>query len=300
MHGFLPVLFLALHAAVTHAQGPGTNATCQAGWEWSFNSLNQSPCEVAAFLGSTCNDGMFFVPALINSTAFYTAPSVAQANPCACSSVFYSALSACAGCQGGQFLLWNKWNEHCSFVYSIYQNNIPTGTRVPHWAYLAIGEDKGFDPVAAKQDSQSSPPESTAIPESSTTSTPPSSTNATATKKSSNAGAIAGGVVGGVVFLLAAVCLVFWFIRRRRRGDAPSNSVQLPMGYHPSSDITPFTSAIPTPKLYDPADPSTFPSSPSSAMYGGGRVASPMSGNTLTSYTGYSMHPPQYSGAPEV
>ncbi|KAJ7063486.1 hypothetical protein C8F01DRAFT_79222 [Mycena amicta] len=284
-----------LIAAVTNGQGPSTNATCKASFEWSYNSLGQTPCQVAAFLGAPCNDGIFFVPALVNATGFYTGPP--GDSPCGCSTVFYSVLSACAECQSGQVLLWENFSKDCTRVYaSVYPGDIPDGTRVPHWAYQIIPPGGGFNATLAQL--QLNALESTASPEPSSTSTPPSNPSRTASSKKSDAGPIAGGVVGGIVVLLLICIAVFWFLRRRRRGDAPSNAVPLPMGYHNTGDITPFTSAIPTPKLYDPADPSTFPSTPSSGMYAGGRVHSPSaSGNTMAEL---SMHRPQYSGAPEV
>ncbi|KAJ7087850.1 hypothetical protein C8R44DRAFT_29162 [Mycena epipterygia] len=286
---FLVVFSTLVLAGITNGQS--TNATCSSSFDWSSNSLGQSPCLVAAYLGSVCDDGLFMVPALSNPLDFYQGPTVAQANPCGCSSVFYSLLSACAECQSAQVLTWSVFSKNCTTVYpQIFAGNIPSRTAVPHWAYQNVTVDNGFNITVAQM--QLNAPESTANP-TATSSTTPSGTSS----KKSNAGAIAGGVVGGVV-LLALVCITaFWVIRRRRKGVAPSNLVHTPMGYHPTGEITPFSSAIQTPKFYNPADPSTFPSSPSSAMYNSGRVQSPSyTGNTVT-------EPPrttQYSGAPEV
>lgn len=109
---------------------------------------------MAAYLGSVCDDGctqftltaeavasrnfaVFLVPALGNNSelGFYQGPTVAQANPCGCSSVFYSLLSACADCQSGKFLLyaqvslgrmfhllkyrasWSAFTANCNTVY---------------------------------------------------------------------------------------------------------------------------------------------------------------------------------------
>ncbi|KAJ7046997.1 hypothetical protein C8F04DRAFT_217305 [Mycena alexandri] len=292
----LPVILSSLVlAGITYAQsGPSTNASCSPSFAWASNSLHQIPCLVAAYLGAVCDDGLFMVPALQNELSFYQGPTVAQANACACSSVFYSLLSACSECQSGMVLRWSTFSGNCTTVYSeVFMNNIPSGTAVPHWAYQNVTMDDGFNSTLAQM--QLNAPESTANSQPTSTSNPDASGVAGTSSKKSNAGPIAGGVVGGVV-LLAVVCiLAFWFIRRRRRNVAPSNLAQPPMGYHSSGDITPF-SLTQTPKLYNPADPSTFPSSPSSAMYNSGRIQSPAySGNTVTEQPRA-----QYTGAPEV
>ncbi|KAJ7444913.1 hypothetical protein FB451DRAFT_74230 [Mycena latifolia] len=289
---FLVALLTLVLAGIT--TGQNTNATCSSSFQWSYNSLGQSPCLVAAYLGSVCDDGLFMVPALANDLSFYQGPTVAQANPCGCSSVFYSLLSACADCQSGKVLTWSAFNGNCTTVYpQLFVGNIPSNTAVPHWAYQNVTVNDGFNITVAQM--QLDAPESTTNPKATST-TPPGAQDTTAPKKT-NAGAIAGGVVGGVI-LLSLVCMTaFWFIRRRRKGAAPSNLMQTPMGYHPTGNITPFSSAIQTPKLYNPADPSTFPSSSSSAMYSSGRVQSPSyTGNTVTD----APRTIQYSGAPEV
>ncbi|KAJ7273317.1 hypothetical protein C8J57DRAFT_1506841 [Mycena rebaudengoi] len=291
----LPVALSALFLARL-AIGQVTNATCSPTFGWASNSLGQSPCSVAAFLGSVCHTA-FVVPALPNSTNLYAPPSVNEVNPCACSSVFYSLLQACAACQGATLLPWSKFDANCVMVYSqIFDENIPAGTAVPHWAYQDVNAqtDGTFNITLAQTQKELNAPESTPISKP-TSASLPSGTSVAPSSKKSNAGAIAGGVVGGVVGAALITIAALWFIRRRRRGAAPSNLVAVPMGYHSTGDITPFTSAIPTPKLYDPADPSTFPNSPSSRMYNSGRVQSPtFTGNTVTDPHA------QYSGAPEL
>jgi len=289
------LIVLSILALAGASAAQSTNATCSPSFDWSFNSLGQSPCLVAAYLGGVCDDGVFTVPALANDLSIYEGPTVAQANQCGCSSVFYSLLSACAECQSAQNVLrWSAFNKNCTEVYpQLFVGNIPSKTAVPHWAYQNVTVGDGFNVTLAQM--QLNAPESTANPKATGTTLPSGLTGASSPKKS-NAGAIAGGVVGGVV-LLSLVCLTaFWFLRQRRKRAAPSTLMHTPMGYHPG-EITPFSSAIQTPKLYDPADPSTFPTSTSSAMYSSGRVHSPAyTGNTVTD----APRTTQYSGAPEV
>ncbi|KAH9973133.1 hypothetical protein BGW80DRAFT_286823 [Lactifluus volemus] len=76
---------------------------------WTFNSLGQNPCTVAAYILSTCNGSTYDIQALPQGSSYY-ANSVAGANnACKCSGVVYSLLSSCDACQGD---LWITWGEH--------------------------------------------------------------------------------------------------------------------------------------------------------------------------------------------
>ncbi|KAF7294789.1 hypothetical protein MIND_01016600 [Mycena indigotica] len=293
----LSILLAFTVALVAGADGVSTNATCSSAFAWSFNSLGQTPCLVAAYLGSTCNNGLFMVPALTSQNNGYIGPTVSQAaasEQCACSSVFYSLLSACADCQSGLVIPWDTFKTNCSQVFeAVFAKSIPTGTSVPHWAYQNFPSGGSFNATLAQL--QLNAPESTSTP--TATSAPPAASSHPSSKKS-KAGPIAGGVVGGIAALVLLGIAVFWFLRQRRRGGTlvPGSVSIRSTG---TGEITPYTSANPTPKLYNPADPSTFPSSPSTRMYAGSRVHSPSaSGGTMTEL---SMHrTTQYSGAPEV
>ncbi|KAJ7641508.1 hypothetical protein FB45DRAFT_900379 [Roridomyces roridus] len=280
----LLILSTLLFGGVVAAQS--TNATCDKSFDWSLNSRGQSPCLVAAYLGSVCSsDGLFIVPALPPNSIAYQGPILALANPCACSSVFYSLLGACADCQStmAQVTTWSFFNTNCSTSYlQTFNQNIPSTTAVPHWAYqdVTAQTDGKFNVTLAQL--QVNGPESTSNPQPTTTNLPSVSASASPRKKS-HAGAIAGGVVGGVVFVVISIA-AFWFIRRRQRDAAPSSSAP--------GEITPSRSTTQMPKLYDPSDPSTFPPSLSS-----GRVQSPAySANTLSS----EQPRVQYTGAPQV
>ncbi|GLB34837.1 putative expressed protein [Lyophyllum shimeji] len=212
---------------------------------WSYNSLHQSPCLIGAYLGVSATQGNSpLVPwILINS-------------------VFYDLISACAACQGREYIRWSEYNANCSKVYTgVFPRSIPSGTRVPHWAYLNPTADDTFNITAAQDVSVLAAPESTA---------PHNPLAAPLRPLGRQAGPIAGGVVGGVVFLALIGALVFAFYTRRRRlrRTAPSSEVNAfipapapiepaPMSY--TNTGSPYPS-VPSPKLYDPSDPSTYPS----------------------------------------
>ncbi|CAK5269648.1 unnamed protein product [Mycena citricolor] len=300
MFPVLAFLTPLLFGAAASGQGVATNATCSAAsLQWAFNSRLQSPCVVAAYLGGVCDNGLFTVPALGPSQE-YLGPTVAQANQCICSSVMYSVLSACAGCQGRNVLTWSIFSQNCTTTYiSRFPEAIPSNTAVPHWAYQNVTIFDGFNATAAQ--TQLNAPESTAGGQATSTSIPsglPSShpIEPVSGGKKANAGAIAGGVVGGVVGAALIFVVAFLLIRRRKHSDPPSRLVtSAPVSMSDAGDhITPFTGGLPAAKLYNPDDPSTFPSSIGSTTYHQGRVRSPaLSGHTVTGSA-------QYSGAPEV
>jgi len=307
MTGSLLAVFAASLAVIvphTTAQLISTNATCNStgSFDWAFNSLGQSPCLVAAYLGSVCSAGQFFVPAL-GPSQFYSGPNVENANDCRCNSVFYSTISACAACQGNEYLKWSSWYTNCSSVFvSEYPEDIPTGTKVPHWAYenVTIG-DGAFNTTVAKAETSS--PESTGTPKPTGTApaSPSNSPAASGSKpKKSHAGAIAGGVIGGLVGLAIVAGLIFWLIRRRRTPKAPSSLVNtLPGASNPMSytSVTPFpTGAVQAPKLYNPSDPSTFPTTPS--IYSTPEQHTMYTGNTQSDSSRFAR--PQFSGAAEL
>ncbi|KAG1891126.1 hypothetical protein F4604DRAFT_393549 [Suillus subluteus] len=143
-----------------------STVTCLSSFGWMNNSLVQDPCLVASYLESTCGAIINFDP--LPTGYHYEAPSAALANPCVCNTVTYSMVSACADCQNRTYDDWTSWSTSCSkfsigesvrkvvdilqafLIHLIdrYPNDIPTGTKVPNWAYLNVSG--GFDPVAAQ------------------------------------------------------------------------------------------------------------------------------------------------------
>jgi len=297
------------------------NIQCSSSYAWAFNSRQQSPCLVAAHLEGACNGGVFSISSLTPSD-YYTGPTDLSANPCQCSSIVYSLISACADCQGRTYIGWREWNQKCPSPYlRLFPVDIPSGTSVPSWAYLDVGTSDRYNPVLAK--AASNAPESSASLFGTSTRgiTGTATGGAKSTGASSggtNVGAIAGGVVGGVLFLGAIVGIgAFIFLRRRRAKiatpaaydpayNADGYPTQPPStkeySYSPSA-FSPASSNMATtpgvlPKLYDPADPSTYPTA----------SASPTLHTTDSlpyhdsNYGAHLAPPPRgaYSGAPEI
>ena len=92
----------------------------------TFNTLNQSPCDVAASLAAVCSPtgrehslAYIWPVILLEHAGFnldplpsgyvYAGPRTESATSCRCSSVFYSMLSACGYCQSRNYQKWEFW-----------------------------------------------------------------------------------------------------------------------------------------------------------------------------------------------
>lgn len=267
-----------------------TDAVCLSQFNWMDNSKGQSPCFVAAYLESVCNNGQYTVPALLPDES-YVGPDADQATPCDCSAVTYSLIAACAICQNSSntYIAWSLWSFNCTTAYTTgFPQNIPSGTAVPNWAYLDVTTSDNFNVTLAQ--SVGDAPESTAAqvkPTSSATLTSGTSSPTPTSSKSSDVATIAGGVVGGVVGLAAIVALGTWFLLRRRR---TSMFPARPVSQYSSSTVDPMR------RLYDPSDPSTFPSN--LPVNSGSSFPSRNPG--LPYNRSEDHHPSAYRGAPEI
>jgi hypothetical protein len=295
--------------------GQITEAVCSSSYSWASNSLGQSPCLVASYLLSTCNGGQYNISALAPGF-HYLPPTLNTANPCQCSTVSYSLVAACSDCQSAPYTSWSTWSFNCTNVYiSSFPNGIPSGTAVPGWAYLDVKSNDDFSPSAAlaaanlPESTAAAKPTGTINTSSASTLFPTALPSATpsASSHKSNAGAIAGGVVGGLVGLGLLIGIGIWlWMRNRSARTAPSaaylaadplpsprptfmNGNQGSISYNSSAAL--FSGSSP-PKLYDPSDPSTFPSTPATSdmytTYSSGHHA----------FT--SSSPGHYGGAPEI
>lgn len=242
------LLSLFTLSAKLQSSSAQSDVSCLPFYNWTFNSHNQSPCDVASSLLAVCNNGPYPVEGLPDSS-HYLGPTLQNANPCQCSTVTYSLMSACGACQGRSYLSWSVWSANCPMVYvGSYLEPIPTGVAVPGWAYLDVEANDNFDQSLAKQDANLT--ESTAIPSptssvaktsssqkssstisksstiSSTITSITSSPSASAADSSSSPAkvkqenAIGGGVVGGLAGLLLLCGALYWYIYHRRRRTA--------------------------------------------------------------------------------
>ncbi|KAH8989181.1 hypothetical protein EDB86DRAFT_2944333 [Lactarius hatsudake] len=221
--------FLLIGSAYAQVSAPNcTNST----FAWSFNSLQQNPCVVTAYLAATCNNGVFSFPALLPGQSYSGPTNIDKGDICKCNTVVYNLISACDACQGASWTTYSTWSFNCTTIATpgTFPEPVPAGTRVPKWAYInsSIGDNWNISAAQLLGDSTST------------------------SHHSSKAGAIAGGVVGGVIGAALVAGIVVWFaIRRRRARSAPSMSFQ--GGEEEQPPLHP-------PKLYDPSDPTTFPS----------------------------------------
>ncbi|KIM87187.1 hypothetical protein PILCRDRAFT_303122 [Piloderma croceum F 1598] len=127
-------------------------ATCLPEFDWMNDSRNQSPCVVAAYMQGACTNGEYIVQPLAPSY-HYIGPTVKQDNPCQCSTVVYSLMSACGMCQNRTIEGWSAWQTNCSVVYTQqFPESIPFGINVPGWAYLDVVTKDTFSAAAAKAD----------------------------------------------------------------------------------------------------------------------------------------------------
>ncbi|KAH9971461.1 hypothetical protein BJV74DRAFT_865871 [Russula compacta] len=307
-------------------------------WGWTFNSLDQNACTVAAYLMSTCNGGSFTINAL-QSGYSYTGPTggIDDSNMCKCNTISYSLISACDACQGSDWISWSNYSANCTKTLppSTFPSPVPAGTRIPKWALLDVtaqnnwnandsfvaGDSPELGPGAVVGPSGVSTAASvigTATPSSlshagaSPSPTSGSDSSSNGSSSSSNVGAIAGGVAGGIAAVAIAGVAVFFFLRRGRR-QAPSTPLtaqqQMEQVQHlpPPSDDGTFAppSAPGTPlapmRLYDPNDPTTFPGYQAVPPDSPPSVPfSPYSASGHTLATTHTPRPQGYHGLPTV
>jgi len=232
------LVFLAIFAWISWtATAQNTTAVCLSAYDWAFNSLNQSPCLVAAYLESACLASPETVPAL-PAENHYTGPSFLTATPCNCATVTYNLLSACGACQQRQWSNWTTWTLDCPSITIGFPKAIPTAVTVPSWAYIDVTQttEETFDPVQAENNLTASLSASAAPSSSSTSmtlagiSTPSAPIEGPApvvtgnSSSSANAGAIAGGVVGGLAFIVIAALAFFAYSRRHRSHELDNAS----------------------------------------------------------------------------
>ncbi|KAF8465590.1 hypothetical protein DFH94DRAFT_354245 [Russula ochroleuca] len=271
-----PLASLFFFSAFSVAQVFAPSCT-SAKYQWTFNSLTQSPCTVIVNLMATCDGGKYTLSPLAPGYVYYGPYGVADADLCYCNTVGYSLFSACGACQGQEWITWSEWVTNCTKVLppSSFPNPVPSGIRVPHWALLDVSNENDWNPNKSYYagDTPEAGPGSLISPSSvpsGVSTTPTYSLNPSSTGSptplpgggSSNTGAIAGGVVGGVAVIAAAIAAIFYLRRRSRATSAVSAGVGASQSQQPLSDevVPPSSSGSPTTmRFYDPNDRTTFP-----------------------------------------
>ncbi|KAG9015012.1 hypothetical protein FRB94_007084 [Tulasnella sp. JGI-2019a] len=298
-----------------------TNAVCATNHTYLYNQGGQSPCLITAYLENACAPvgGNWNVGAL-GPNQNYVGPYVEGANYCSCSSVVYSMISACAACQNDLWIPWSTWSTNCTTnITTIGQwpLDIPVGTEIPAWAYqnvtlhdtfvlanaqatTGIGPEStyyGTPTASINPHSSSSTAAAATAPITANINPNPTQVSTTSGGSKTPVGPIVGGVIGGIAVLFLAGVLIYLILRNKKRGAANSEmplvdqqshagmteDSSLPAGYGVSYPSP--TSGLTSPqKLYDPADPSTFPGTPASFAVMSDRSAISHSAPTSTSY----------------
>ncbi|KAH9991386.1 hypothetical protein BJV77DRAFT_539433 [Russula vinacea] len=141
----LASLFFFSAFAVAEVSAPSCTRSA---YQWTFNSLGQSPCTVAAYMIATCNGGDFTLSPL-NEGGEYNANTTFAS--CECTTVAYSLLSACGVCQGESWFDWLEWADQCTTTPppSTFPNPVPSRIRVPQWALFDVTLENDWDPSTA-------------------------------------------------------------------------------------------------------------------------------------------------------
>jgi len=196
-------------------------------YNWTYNSLDQSPCYVAIALIEMVSSGQAYsLPPVSFLGQIYGLPAGAT-TVYFCNTVWYSLLSACALCQDGSWFTWPIYSQNCSQTYLMeYPGPIPSNTTVPTWAFLNVtATNDNFDPAKASSLAVAPSPTSSASTSSAATSSTSTSSTSTSTSHPthdrSKVGAIAGGTIGGFVIALLVLILLF-YLHKRRKGTIPA------------------------------------------------------------------------------
>ncbi|KAG8770107.1 hypothetical protein FRC12_004518 [Ceratobasidium sp. 428] len=272
--------FAALVALQANAE-PRSNATC-INQQWSFNSLQQSPCLVSAYLSAQCtSDNNWLVPEIGTQGPVCVFPlcrvrpslildrksstrRLRGIMPTSVGVTHYNG-TCCLSAPFVKADLLEQWTGGCSLAVTNvgrYPLSAPGGTVIPHWAYYDFTGTGVFDAIIASQQTgpESSPPavaSSTrghvSVVETATaiaTTRLPASPSATplpsvpkSNSSSNNIGAIVGGAVGGVLGL--AVLILVVVIRTRQSKQSSSKNERYASGGYRHPMAAQPTSAAP-------------------------------------------------------
>ncbi|KAI0275682.1 hypothetical protein BGY98DRAFT_991473 [Russula aff. rugulosa BPL654] len=222
---------------------------------WTFNSVGQSPCTVA---------DTYYTLAPLATGGTYLGPTLETSNPCECSTVGYSLISACVTCQEGNPLSYTEYTLNCTFHLmppTQFPNPVPAGVYVPHWAILDVTGENNWNPdesYNAGDTPEYGPGAIFGASGASSSSTAPP----THSHSGSHAGAIAGGIIGGITIISITIAAILFCIRRRSSQAASADvgaSLLMPNDGTVMTVTQPSLGPPLTMRIYDPNDPTTFP-----------------------------------------
>ncbi|KAF8339226.1 hypothetical protein F5887DRAFT_475351 [Amanita rubescens] len=232
-------------------------------YNWTYNSLDQSPCYVAVALISMVNAGQTYTLPSVTFLGQIYGLEPGSNTLYFCNTVWYSLLSACALCQDGSWFTWPVYSQNCSQTYLMeYPGPIPSNTSVPTWAFLNVtATNDNFDPAKASSLAVAPSPTSSASTSSAATSSTSTSSTSTSTShptpNTSKVGAIAGGTIGGFVIALLVLTLLF-YLHKRHNGTTPApvplTERSISMRIVPSQELYNSDEIFPIPPTRTPQD----------------------------------------------
>ncbi|KAH9980990.1 hypothetical protein BGW80DRAFT_303173 [Lactifluus volemus] len=242
-------------------------------FDWTFNSLRQNPCLVAAQLAATCNNGVFSIPPLFPMYSYSGPSGPDDSDLCKCNTVVYNLVSACDACQGSPWVSYSTWTYNCTTVAlaGTFSEAIPVGTQIPRWAFVnPVPSDTWV--ISAAQLAGTFPEvtgttsTSTHTPTPTPTPTPQTSIKVVMSSHVSlplslkkNSSAAIGGIIGGIISAVFIIAVVVWLIiRLRRRSTRFASTSTLTNGK--GSTLEPEVSlAVEVQTFYDFSDPGVYP-----------------------------------------
>ncbi|KAI0293058.1 hypothetical protein BC826DRAFT_397276 [Russula brevipes] len=254
----------------------------------------------AAYLAAECNNEQFTIPRLDPGNR-YTGPS--ESDMCRCNSVFYSLISACAGCQKSPWIPYNEWYANCTSVapVSTFPRTITNDTLVPAWAFLSVANSQRWDNVTSCDFGGN--PESNGNAR-------PSFAPQFSVRDAVHVGLAVGLAIGITILIVGIVGAGAWYLLRRyrrrrllgthhRSSSAEHLTAEQEHGTYEAVPLTPESDM----RLYDPSDPSTYPDP--KVLPPGAMNPSSSSENLTTVALGLAspqwpkQYPTDYSGLPE-
>ncbi|KAF8328047.1 hypothetical protein F5887DRAFT_152959 [Amanita rubescens] len=237
-------------------------------YNWTFNSMGQSPCYVANTLIEQCTGQTYNFASLPFGNVYIFTPPFSN-NSCYCNTVWYSLISACAICQNGFIFTWPMYSQNCTQTYlTKYPDPIPSNTIVPSWAYLDVTVEAndafnfdvassvavGSSSTVSASRSFSSTPVSTSLTSTSaltsaSASSIPNSLSSHSPK--TDAGAIAGGAIGCAFGGALILALLLWLYKKLRASWPSTLAAPSP----PSPSWTDTSAILSPPPLTDSPTP---------------------------------------------